>query len=103
MLFLCFPLLFQAVLDAVVSVMLVEGCTSTNALSRVLQLRHGALMSAVTPKPSATAKAQISQFVTLFLATLNIIHAIFGSKYRNRKCILLYLGCMLSPCDKAGL
>ncbi|XP_042883132.1 conserved oligomeric Golgi complex subunit 1-like [Penaeus japonicus] len=68
----------QAVLDAVVSVMLVEGCTSTNALSRVLQLRHGALMSAVTPKPSATAKAQISQFVTLFLATLNIIHAIFG-------------------------
>ncbi|XP_042227965.1 conserved oligomeric Golgi complex subunit 1-like isoform X2 [Homarus americanus] len=67
----------QAVLDAVVSVMLVEGCSSADALSRVLHLRHSALMAVLAPRPSATAKAQISQFTTLFLATLNIIHAVF--------------------------
>ncbi|XP_071553095.1 conserved oligomeric Golgi complex subunit 1 [Panulirus ornatus] len=67
----------QAVLDAVVSVMLVEGCSSAEALAHVLQLRHAALMAAVAARPSATAKAQISQFTTLFVASLSIIYAVF--------------------------
>lgn len=70
-------------LDAVVSVMLVEGCGSAEALSRVLQLRHAALMAALAPRPSATAKAQISQFTTLMVASLNIIHAIFVGKFNE--------------------
>nr|XP_045604677.1 conserved oligomeric Golgi complex subunit 1-like [Procambarus clarkii]XP_045604678.1 conserved oligomeric Golgi complex subunit 1-like [Procambarus clarkii] len=67
----------QAVLDAVVSVMLVESCSSAEALSRVLHLRHAALMAALAPRPSATAKSQITQFTTLFIASLNIVHAVF--------------------------
>ncbi|KAK8735318.1 hypothetical protein OTU49_005615 [Cherax quadricarinatus] len=67
----------QAVLDAVVSVMLVECCSCAEALSRVLHLRHAALMASITLRPSATAKAQISQFTTLFLSSLHIIHAVF--------------------------
>lgn len=67
----------QAVLDAVVSVMLVERCGWTEALSRVLQLRREALMAAITSTPSATAKMQIANFTRLFLATLNIVYAIF--------------------------
>ncbi|XP_068241902.1 conserved oligomeric Golgi complex subunit 1-like [Palaemon carinicauda] len=76
----------QAVLDAMVSIMLVEGCSSKELLSRVLQLRHSSLMAVVTPKPSAIAKAQISQFVTLFVASLNIIYAIFAEE--NGKSLL---------------
>ncbi|KAK7076327.1 hypothetical protein SK128_000859 [Halocaridina rubra] len=68
----------QAVLDAMVSVMLVEGCNSSELLSRVLQLRHSSLILAVASRPSAIAKAQISQFVTLIVASLKIIHAIFA-------------------------
>lgn len=68
-------------LDAVVSVMLVEGCSSAEALSHVLQLRHAALMAAIAARPSATAKAQISQFTTLFVASLSIIYAVFIGKY----------------------
>ncbi|XP_045128020.1 conserved oligomeric Golgi complex subunit 1-like isoform X2 [Portunus trituberculatus] len=70
----------QAVLDAVVSVMLVERCGWAEALSRVLGLRRKALMAAITSTPSATAKTQIAKFTKLFLATLNIVYAIFVSE-----------------------
>ena len=71
---------FQAVLDGVVSVMLVERCGWAEALSQVLQLRREALMAAITSTPSATAKMQIANFTKLFLATLNIVYAIFVGK-----------------------
>ncbi|KAK8391544.1 hypothetical protein O3P69_017234 [Scylla paramamosain] len=67
----------QAVLDAVVSVMLVERCGWAEVLSRVLQLQQEALMVAITSTPSATAKTQIANFTKLFLATLNIVYAVF--------------------------
>ncbi|KAG0693651.1 Conserved oligomeric Golgi complex subunit 1 [Chionoecetes opilio] len=67
----------EAVLDAVVSVMLVERCGCAEALSRLLGLRRQALMAAITSTPTATAKAQIAKFTKLFIATLNIVYAIF--------------------------
>lgn len=67
----------QAVLDALVSVMLVEGCGWAEALSRVLDLRRMALMEAIAPTPSATAKTQIANFTKLFMGTLDIVYAIF--------------------------
>lgn len=70
----------KAVLDAVVSLMLVEQCGWAEALSRVLELRREALMAAITSTPSATAKTQIANFTELFLATLNIVYAIFVGK-----------------------
>lgn len=73
--------LFQkAVLDALVSVMLVEGCGWAEALSRVLELRRTALMEAIAPTPSATAKTQIANFTKLFMGTLDIVFAIFVGK-----------------------
>lgn len=70
----------KAVLDALVSIMLVEGCGWTEALSRVLELRRGALMEAIAPTPSATAKTQIANFTKLFMGTLDIVYAIFVGK-----------------------
>ncbi|CAL4093033.1 unnamed protein product, partial [Meganyctiphanes norvegica] len=67
----------QAVLDGVVAMMLVENCTTTDALDKFLLLRRKALMDALSDKPSTTAKGQICSFVTLFVASLNIIHSLF--------------------------
>ncbi|KAK3872646.1 hypothetical protein Pcinc_022288 [Petrolisthes cinctipes] len=74
----------EGIVDAVVSVMLVEGGGMEDALTQVLRLRHSALTAALLPRPSATAKAQISHFTTLFLASLTILHAVFVEESDGR-------------------
>lgn len=73
----------KGVLDGVVAMMLVENCSTHEALDKILRLRRKALMDAICDKPSATAKGQICSFVTLFIASLNIIHYLFIKESGN--------------------
>ena len=60
--------------------MLVEGCGTEEALQRILKLRQEVLKVSLISKASSTSKIQISQFLTLLIASIKCIHAVFIRK-----------------------
>ena len=60
--------------------MLVEGCDNSDALNRTLNLRKEALRSCLVVRPSVSSRVQISEFVSLLIASVRCINFVFSCK-----------------------
>ncbi|XP_076063902.1 conserved oligomeric Golgi complex subunit 1 isoform X2 [Oratosquilla oratoria] len=75
----------QGVCDAVVALMLVEGMGIGDALKKLLTLRQKALEDTFAFTHSTSAKSQVTKFVTIFMATLNMVYSLFVAEGGHRE------------------